>query len=346
MSPRPVDVSRTDPTTLHVDGPAALIQTVPYLLGFHPRASMVLVGMQHGHVAVTSRIDLADVAEPRLIHETVRAMADGGADQLMAIAYLDDGEPDLSPWEFVELLSRAGRRHGCRLLDVLLVANGLWHSLLCEDPLHCPGAGGELGPADSVLAAAATYAGLVALPDRSALVEMFAPAVDRADLVLIGAEEDQERRAREDGQDATWRRSAVRALFAAARAAPTPSPLAEPAVARFGVALRCIEVRDPVWLAIDDGRLDGSPLWQELARRLPAPYDAAPAFLGGWAAWRAGNGALARIAVERALSAEPDYHAATLLLSALDRAVNPRLVPRLGSRPARGRRRQSVRTKT
>jgi hypothetical protein len=346
MPSRPVDVTRLDPTTLHVDGPAALIQTVPYLLGFHPQASVVLVGMVHGHVAVTARIDTAALTEPRVVGQTVRALGKGGADELIAVAYLDDGEPELSTSAFVELLNRAGMRYGCKLLDVLVVAHGMWHSLMCSDPVHCAFAGGELGPADSILAASATYAGLAALPDRAALVALFAPAPDRGNLEpLIDAEMGRQIQAIGAGRYDTWQRSAVRALFAAARRAPTVAPLTDRVLARFGVALRCVDVRDPVWLAIDDGRLDGLPLWQELSRRLPTAFDAPPAFLGGWAAWRAGNGALARIAVERALTADPDYRAADLLLSALDRALDPRSVPRLGAGPGR-RRRQSARTKT
>jgi hypothetical protein len=36
-----------------------------------------------------------------------------------------------------------------------------------------------------------------------------------------------------------------------------------------------------VWLAVDDHTLPDGELWLDLARRLPAPYDAAPLFLYG-----------------------------------------------------------------
>ncbi len=98
---------------------------------------------------------------------------------------------------------------------------------------------------------------------------------------------------------------------------------------QFGAALSDIELRDSVWMAVDDGRLGGRPLWRELARRLPSPYDAAPLFLYGWAAWRSGDGALAGIAADRAVGSDPGYSAADLLLAALAQGVDPGRLPKL-----------------
>jgi hypothetical protein len=66
-----------------------------------------------------------------------------------------------------------------------------------------------------------------------------------------------------------------------------------------------------------------------LHARLPAPYDAAPLFLFGWAQWRAGNATLATMAAERVLDSQPGYSAAALLLTAAQRGLDPRTVPAL-----------------
>jgi hypothetical protein len=131
--------------------------------------------------------------------------------------------------------------------------------------------------------------------------------------------------------EATQNRSDVRALFAAARTAELTGggELPEPRMARFAAALRRVEVRDRVWTALDDGRLPGDVLWRHMATVLPDPFSAPPLFLVGWAAWRRGNGALAMIAAERALEADPGYGAADLLLSAISNAVDPRMLPRI-----------------
>ena len=125
--------------------------------------------------------------------------------------------------------------------------------------------------------AAAVYAGLTVLPSRDALAAMFAPVPGRPNL---GAELRRHWGLRdaagEDGELAGWERSAVRALFAAQRAAQQGRMPTDDAAARFGVALRSYGVRDEVWLAIDDGRLEGTELWVDLARRLPHPSPLPP----------------------------------------------------------------------
>jgi hypothetical protein len=175
---------------------------------------------------------------------------------------------------------------------------------------------------------------VVALPDRAALVAVLDPEVDskRAALTpLLEREEDAAVAAVLEARRGNWERSVKRALFAAARAADAADrPLPTDAeTARFGVALGAIEVRDAVWMAIDDGRLDGRELWRHLARRLPAPYDAPALFLYGWGAWRRGEGALARVAGERAVQSDRNYSAADLLLAALSHGLDPRRMPKL-----------------
>ena len=128
-----------------------------------------------------------------------------------------------------------------------------------------------------------------------------------------------------------WRRSATRALFAAARSSEAPGwrGAVESELVRFGVALNREPVHTAALRAVDGKRLDGRHFWRELARRLPAPYDAPPAFLFGWRSWRAGEGALARIAAERALASDDEYEPAALLMAALSAGMSPHKVPRL-----------------
>jgi hypothetical protein len=134
-----------------------------------------------------------------------------------------------------------------------------------------------------------------------------------------------------DDHQRRFDRAATRALFAAARESDEPGwPGADDATAaRFGAALTRTAVRDSAWRAVDDGRLDGRPLWRDLGRRLPERYAAAPLFLFGWSAWRAGNGTLAAIAAERALASDPGYSAADMLLAALTHGLDPRSFPKL-----------------
>jgi hypothetical protein len=58
-------------------------------------------------------------------------------------------------------------------------------------------------------------------------------------------------------------------------------------------------------------------------RRVETAYVPAPACLLGFAAWRIGQGALARAAVERALDADEDYRMAMLLQHVLGYGLSP-----------------------
>ena len=62
-------------------------------------------------------------------------------------------------------------------------------------------------------------------------------------------------------------------------------------------------------------------LWRDVTRRARADLVAAPATLLAYAAWRSGNGVLARMAVDRALAADPRYPMALLVGEAVDKAL-------------------------
>lgn len=338
MPPR----SSTAHPVQRISGPAELVQAVPYLLGFHPRQSLVLVGLHERSLVVTARLDLADAVVPAALRHTIGALVRGGSSAIVAAVYDDTvavADVGPLPWAgLAEQLADAAEQAGCELTDALLVGGRRWWSLTCTSPQCCPRQGRELDAATSAFAAAATVEGKVALPDRSAVEALLEPLPDverqRLD-PAIAEQEHAEVQAVLDGAAPRRERATKRALFATARAssAPGAEPVGDEEVVRFGVALSSTPFRDAVWLAVDDGRLDGRALWRELARRLPAPYDAAPLFLYGWAAWRAGDGTQAGMAAQRALDSHPDYTAAELLRAAVYSGLDPHRTPRL-RRPA------------
>jgi uncharacterized protein DUF4192 len=345
MTTRPSPAgSGVDEPDLRITGPGDLVQLVPYLLGFHPAESLVILGLARHRVVVTVRMDLADVVVDGVLSGTVSAMADGGAEELVGAVFDDRAvpagarPPDPLPWHGVPAaLEAEAARIGAVVADVLLVSGRRWWSYCCPDARCCPPQGHPLDDTSSKVPAAAAYAGLVALPDRDALAAVLAPEpaelrdplLPRLDAAVA------ELRTAADGRRA--QRAVKRALFAAARAADRPGsgvPADEADLIRFGAALATTAVRDAAWLAVDEQRLDGRDLWRWLGRRLPGHYAATPLFMFGWASWRAGNGALAGIAADRVLAVDPDYTAADLLLAVLSHGVDPRRMPKLRQRPA------------
>jgi hypothetical protein len=348
---------------IQISDPGELIETVPYLLGFHPRESLVLVGFAgagdraahsscHQQVLVTVRVDLPDQLPGGLDAETLRPLSDvlQRADSVAMAAVLVTeaaaGDPRQSRGLLAcrDLLAASMDEAGIDVLDVLVATERRWWSLCCEQPECCPAAGHERELGCSTAAAQATFAGMVALPDRDAMAATLAGCGSKERSVLGPLLAEAERR-RADAlveQAAGWRREEVAALLAASAGfadAVEPAAggipfalttaLTDEQLARCAVALTDRTVRDALWLALDDGCLPISHLVSELHARVPSPYDAAPLFLYGWAQWRAGNAALATMAAERALESQPGYAAAGLLLTAASTGVDPRAVPAL-----------------
>jgi Domain of unknown function (DUF4192) len=335
------------PDRFRVRDPGDLIEFIPYLLGFHPRSSLVLVGLDGVQVAVTARVDLADVASGHVhLLETVAVISRSGTDRLIACIYDDGARIDTAgPVTGVDIVQRVGEQAaaaGVDLVDALLVARGRWWSYICRNERCCPNAGRPLSGDSSPAAAVATYAGLIALPERAdvAAVLQARPDADRRALEPLLAEEQNRATAADlDGLGARHQRSVKRALFAAARDSDralfpgAAGVVTDAEVCRYAVGLGDLAVRDAVWLAGERRVIDGRPLWLDIARRVPEPYDAPPLFLFGWLSWRDGNGTLATLAAERALSSDPRYSAAELLIGAVSHGLDPRRTPRL--RPPR-----------
>ena len=106
--------------THRISGPAELISAVPYLLGFHPAESLVLVGLRERMLSVTARMDLDD-AGPQRLSSTVGALCRGGSDQLVGVVY---GGGSRAARELAGVLPDVAEQAGCELVDLLHVAGG------------------------------------------------------------------------------------------------------------------------------------------------------------------------------------------------------------------------------
>lgn len=309
-----------------------LVEAVPFLLGFHPRRSVILVGLTSapaargvGHVVVTIRLDTDDLADngascgaSQLAASTVSSLMRAGARSVVGVLFVDRDDDPAQCVRAMQVTGQACDNAGLHLLEFLVAP-----------PSDGASAQAGISAQSGIVAAQATYAGLVARPDRESLVALLEPDPDeqrerhRDGVLQLIAARRQDFRA---GREQRWRSATTRALYAAARRS---TPAGEERALRFGAALTDVQLRDDCWLAIEAGRVDGEDLWRELAQRLPRPYDAGPLFLFGWIRWRAGDGALAGIAAQRALRSDPGYRAASMLTGALSVGLDPFTMPRM-----------------
>jgi len=338
------DMTSCELPRIQIGDPGELIDTLPYLLGFHPSESLVLVGFAGSaaspgpqRVQVTVRLDLppdlSDGLDDELLEPLGDVLAQAGCRAVAVVLMTDSvtGDPR-APDGLLgcrEALAVAMAELDIEVLDVLVATDQRWWSLWCEQPDCCPAGGNRRSPRSSEAAARAAFAGLAALPDRDALEATLAGRDPgrRSALVPLLLAAARSRDTVAPARLADRRSAEVAALLVAAERMPAAP--GDEQLAGHAVALADPRVRDALWLAIDDGDERLASLMAELHGRLPAPYDAAPLFLLGWSHWRAGNATLAGMAAERVLRSQPGYSAALLLVTATRRGLDPRAVPAL-----------------
>ena len=322
---------------VRVSSPADVLAVVPHLLGFHPGNSLVVmgVGRPRARVQLAFRYDLPD--PPDAVHAA--DIAEHAAEvlrhrRLSTVIGVGYG-PGALVTPVADALAAALRQAGLRLHELMRVEDGRYWSYLCENPDCCPAEGVPFDVRANPAAAAMTVAGLVAYPDRAALAGTVAPVTGAAARSM----EQATRRARERAADLVAQasgpgagrpagllvdegRRAVQEAISTYRAGGRLA--ADEPVAWLTVVLAHLAVRDDAWARMDAGyRAAHLRLWTDVVRRATPAYLPAPASLLAFTAWQSGEGALANIAIDRALAADPGYSLAQLLRDIMDAGVPP-----------------------
>jgi hypothetical protein len=315
---------------LRLGRPADLLAVVPFLLGFHPAESLVLVGLRSRRVIFIGRVDLPPPDEPqaafgRELAQLVRRQA---VRQIILIGYGSAARVD-QPMAATRA-ALPGRR--VVVWDALRVADGRYWSYTCAEPTCCSPDGTPFDASANQVAATAAQAGMVALPDRAALEARVAPVDGPARAAMQELTAAAVQRLTEAAEQAlvagraaalcAGGEDAVQAALARCRAGGV---LADGEIAWLTVVLRLPQVWDYAGLHIT-GEQPHIDLWTDVVRRAMPEFVAPPAVLLALAAWRAGDGALAAVAVDRALAADPTYPLALLLDTALRYGLPPSIL--------------------
>ncbi|WP_424211429.1 DUF4192 domain-containing protein [Streptomyces sp. BI20] len=343
--------------------PGELADALPYLLGYHPTDSLVLLGLRDDQGRLGARLRVPLPEDPRrwdaLAEQVAACLVEGserhGARPRGAVLYLcRDPRPGQDPVEVARGLEPLARRVrlacGSRevpVVEALCLAAGRWWSYLCPDPGCCSRAGTPLPPAgSSVMAATATYAGLRIRGTLRDLEADLAPvegpraeeqlrALDRAAGRLVP-------RMLNDAVAAEEIRAETLALAEElmrrlTRFRPRPGWGADPA--RDEALIDCDEAATLILGLQDRDTRDAAAewmegaeaapalrLWRTLARRCVGAYAehaAAPLALAGWVSWSTGDEPTARIALGLALRADERYQFARLLHHACNEGLDP-----------------------
>lgn len=315
------------PPKVKLTSPADLIAATPYLLGFHPAQSVVVLGFTARQLTFAARSDLPgpDEPVPAVARDIVDVVVRQRADAVAVIGY-GAAEP-VDP--LLKALRGAAEQRGLPVKDLLRVDAGRWWSHLCTEPACCPPEGTRIDLAAEQVSAQLTMEGLAAAPSRADVARQVAPigGLTRTSMVqATGRARQRYARLLAANPAGAWAEvvlgEGTGAIQAALGRYEQGGALDDDELAWLSLLLDAIAVRDVAWRTITGARRD-IRLWTDVTRRADPALVAGPASLLGFAAWRAGDGVLAGLAVERALRADPGYTLAHLLLRGLRQGIPP-----------------------
>ncbi|MFK4227152.1 DUF4192 domain-containing protein [Streptomyces sp. NPDC019890] len=370
---------QADEQQITLRGPAELADALPYMMGFQPTDSIVLVALHGNSGRFGGRLRLGIPPSPRewspVAEQLVECLIEGSErrgsrpDGIVVFLCQDPDEDETSRRVMERLRPLAQRlRTACGTLDVpvyeaLCISEGRFWSYCCPDSRCCPPEGSALAlPGTSVMAAAAAYAGIQVRGSLRQMEGRLAPmttpaaagqekALDTAGAALVPRILDGV------GRDEVAAETLALARRLMTRIAETPRSGGwaetdaaddrlithdEAAAVILGLQDRDTRDRAAEWMEGTDAD-PALRLWQALARRCVGPYcehAAAPLTLAGWVAWSSGDEPGARVALGRALRVDPEYVFARLLHQACNEGLDPETL-RSCLRQARGSRESS-----
>ncbi|MEV1025401.1 DUF4192 domain-containing protein [Streptomyces sp. NPDC050264] len=344
-----------------------LAEALPYLLGFRPDDSVVLVALHKGRFGGRVRLGIPERPEdwPSVAQQMARCLIgecerrDGRPDSVVAFLCQDAPDPGMGPARRVmERLRPLAQllRTACGSLDVpvteaLCLSDSRYWSYCCPRPECCPPEGNVIVTGGtSVMAATAAYAGIHVrgsaqevrarlAPLETALVVEQTRALDAAAMDLVprifaGVSREE--------VEAETLDLALRVMGRIADAPIDDADLDadlrddellahdEAATLILGLQDRSTRDRAAEWMEGAEASC-ALRLWRALARRCVGPYGehaAAPLSLAGWIAWSLGDTVEADQALEMALTVDPRYVFARLLNAARADGIDPEPVRR------------------
>ncbi|GAB3001672.1 DUF4192 domain-containing protein [Amycolatopsis acidiphila] len=320
-------------TGVSVREPAQLIASLPPLLGFRPADSLVVLGLggpDGGQVCPAVRLDLpAAEHEPDIVQALMEIFADSAvrAVNIVVVGRHPSQPPPTTPphRRLVELLCAAFAVLGPKVQHATwaseIRAGAPWHCYLEKD---CEG----VLPDENSTVTAAVFAasGHVTFDSREELADQLAPddeAAVRRRAELMNAAVD----ALDPSVTAERRRDHGLALVRSAlgRVRRGDLSFSDKEVVDLALALSNTAVRDAclALATVPYASRQAERLWLELVRRTPAPERTEPAVLLTYSAYLRGEGALAGIAADNALEANPANVLAGLLSRCLRTAFPP-----------------------
>jgi len=294
--------------------PHDLLAAIPFLIGYHPQNSLVLVSLKSDAVGMAMRVDLpSDIAIESydlLASHFVREEAEAA----LVVAYADINSAD--PESVLINISAALVRAGIDIKESLIVRDNRFRSMLCTDVACCPPEGTQIPDLDtSRIAAEHVIAGHpMPFENVDGLVQSIAAVPssfeigwqDEVQKFWVSSDVEEVQELQRDGATAIID---LAGEYREGRGAEDRE-----LVARVIGRLSDIQVRDFALGSHSEESADWYwSMWRDLLRIAPRGFVAPVASLYAALAYERGEGALAHKALDRALHDDDQYSLALLL---------------------------------
>ena len=321
------------PAVAKLSSPGEILAVLPSLCGFRPEESLVVLSLRgpRKRVGMTARIDLPPEPDEAAVAELcVDRLAADGAAHVVAVVYSTHGRRAA----LVDAVRDACDARQLAVVEALHVDGDVWTSYSCSAPC-CPPSGSPVPvatPALGLVRAEQAAAGRGLLASREDLVRSVAPpvllAAALAEQRLDEAELGWQQHRREHGVAASRAGTLEQARLLLDRVAGGGTVTPDEAV-RLAVGVGDVVARDALATLLLTRSDELLSLLLQVAREVTPPRDAPVCTLLAWTAYGRGDGALANVALDRALAGSPGYSLAVLLRQCLDAGFGPEEVHRL-----------------
>jgi len=294
--------------------PHDLLAAIPFLIGYHPQDSLVLVALKDEAVGMAMRVDIPVGVSAEGYDLLASHFLRDGADGAFIVAYVGAGAVD--PENVLINTSAALVRAGIDIKESLIVRNNRFRSMICSDLTCCPPEGSaipDLG--SSRIAAEHVIAGHpMPFENEDGLVQSIAALpssfesvwADEVQAFWVSSDSEEIRELQRDGAiaiiDLVGEYREGRGAEDRELAARVIGRLSDIQVRDFALGSHTDESADCYWA-----------MWRDLLRIAPRGFVAPIACLFAAMAYERGEGALAHKGLDRGLGDDDQYSLAHLL---------------------------------
>lgn len=297
-----------------VKTPHDLLAAVPFLIGYHPSDSLILISVKNDSLEMAMRVDFP-INPPEGTYQLLTShLKRDRAEAALVIVY--EPSDNHSGEQVLREMADAIANSQIPVRELMLVRSNRWRSLLCSDLSCCPLEGNPIEDFQNSRIAAEQVANGKVLPfDSSEGLSHSISATDLSKDLNWNAKVLKFRIAPEDPEQNSKQRDGAESILVLADFYIQDRKCEDLDLkARVLGRLSDIQVRDYALGCHNPENLDSYLLmWRELLRIAPPKFVAPVAALFAALAYENGEGALAHRALDRAFEDDPEYSLSRLL---------------------------------